>query len=126
MNDAIEFLQRHHGELADVRRDLHAHPELGFEEHRTARIVCETLTRFGIRHHAGVGRTGIVAVIEGREDNGLRVGLRAYRAALERGVVLRPLGDILYWMPPYCVDDAQLELLARTTAEAIAEATACA
>jgi hippurate hydrolase len=82
MNDAIEFLQRHHGELADVRRDLHAHPELGFEEHRTARIVCETLTRFGIRHHAGVGRTGIVAVIEGREDNGLRVGLRADMDAL--------------------------------------------
>jgi adenosylmethionine-8-amino-7-oxononanoate aminotransferase len=41
-------------------------------------------------------------------------------------VVLRPLGDIVYWMPPYCIDDAQLELLARTTAEAIAEATACA
>ena len=34
-----------------------------------------------------------------------RVGLRAYRAALERGVLLRPLGDILYWMPPYCIDD---------------------
>jgi adenosylmethionine-8-amino-7-oxononanoate aminotransferase len=41
-------------------------------------------------------------------------------------VVLRPLGDILYWMPPYCIDDAQLDLLARATAGAIAEATACA
>jgi len=59
-------------------------------------------------------------------EPGLRVGLRAYRAALERGVVLRPLGDILYWMPPYCVDEDQLALLARTTREAILEATACA
>jgi adenosylmethionine-8-amino-7-oxononanoate aminotransferase len=59
-------------------------------------------------------------------DPSLRVGLRAYRAALERGVVLRPLGDILDWMPPYCVDDAQLQLLADTTLAAIDEATACA
>lgn len=55
-----------------------------------------------------------------------RVGLQAYRAALARGVVLRPLGDVLYWMPPYCVDDAQLALLADTTRHAIAEAVACA
>ena len=54
----------------------------------------------------------------------LRVGLRAYRAALARGVLLRPLGDVLYWMPPYCIDDAQLQLLAETTLAAIEEATA--
>lgn len=55
-----------------------------------------------------------------------RVGLQAYRAALARGVVLRPLGDVLYWMPPYCVDDAQLALLADTTRYAITEAVVCA
>ncbi len=85
-------------------------------------------------HVADVRQAGMIVAFElARDcrrdapfDPSLRVGLRAYRAALERGVVLRPLGDILYWMPPYCVDDAQLELLARTTAEAIAEATACA
>ena len=42
------------------------------------------------------------------------------------GVLRRPLGDILYWMPPYCVDEAQLQLLAEATAAAIEEATACA
>ncbi|NUS60175.1 MAG: adenosylmethionine--8-amino-7-oxononanoate transaminase [Lysobacter sp.] len=52
-----------------------------------------------------------------------RVGLHAYRKALELGVVLRPLGDILYWMPPYCVDDEQLRLLADTTRAAILHAT---
>jgi len=54
------------------------------------------------------------------------VGQRVPRAALSRGVVLRPLGDILYWMPPYCIDEAQLSLLADTTRAAIDEATACA
>lgn len=53
-----------------------------------------------------------------------RVGLKAYRAALERGVVLRPLGDVLYWMPPYCIDDAQLQLMAEVTRTAIDEAVA--
>jgi adenosylmethionine-8-amino-7-oxononanoate aminotransferase len=56
-------------------------------------------------------------------DPSLRVGLRAYRTALERGVLLRPLGDILYWMPPYCIDDEQLALLAGTTRAAIDAAT---
>jgi adenosylmethionine-8-amino-7-oxononanoate aminotransferase len=51
------------------------------------------------------------------------IGLHAYRAALERGVLLRPLGDVLYWMPPYCVDDDQLALLAQVTCAAIDEAT---
>jgi adenosylmethionine-8-amino-7-oxononanoate aminotransferase len=56
-------------------------------------------------------------------DAASRVGLHAYRKALELGVVLRPLGDILYWMPPYCTDDDQLDLLARVTREAIFHAT---
>ncbi len=85
-------------------------------------------------HVAEVRQAGMVVAFElarggGRDtpfDPGLRVGLRAYRAALERGVLLRPLGDVLYWMPPYCVDEAQLRLLASATAEAIEEATACA
>lgn len=63
-------------------------------------------------------------------DPAARIGLRAYRAALERGVLLRPLGDILYWMPPYSIDEEALDLLARTTREAIdhavQEADACA
>ena len=46
-------------------------------------------------------------------------------AALGRGVLLRPLGDVLYWMPPYCIDAAQLLQLAETTLAAIEEATAC-
>ena len=84
------------------------------------------------RHVADVRQTGMIVAFELTRDGdkrmpfdaSLRIGLRAYRAALQRGVVLRPLGDVLYWMPPYCVDDAQLALLADVTRAAIDEATA--
>ena len=53
-----------------------------------------------------------------------RRGLRLYRKALASGVLLRPLGDVLYWMPPYCIDTAQLQLLAQVTADVLDEAAA--
>ena len=85
-------------------------------------------------HMADVRQAGMIVAFELTQggdkrtpfDPALRVGLRAYRAALRQGVVLRPLGDTLYWMPPYCIDDEQLQLLARVTRDAILEATACA
>ncbi len=83
-------------------------------------------------HVADVRQAGMIVAFELARDGGKRVlfdaaeriGLRAYRAALDRGVLLRPLGDVLYWMPPYCIDDSQLELLAQATRAAIDEATA--
>lgn len=83
---------------------------------------------------AEVRQTGMVVAIElhpetaNAEDGHAveiagRRGLRMYRAALEAGVLLRPLGDVLYWMPPYCIDDAQLTLLAAATRAALAEAS---
>ena len=52
-------------ELVATRRDLHAHPELAFEEVRTAGVVSRELTRLGIAHQTGIAKTGIVALIEG-------------------------------------------------------------
>jgi adenosylmethionine-8-amino-7-oxononanoate aminotransferase len=52
-----------------------------------------------------------------------RRGLAVYRAALERGVLLRPVGDVVYWMPPYVITPEQIALLGRVTAEAIEVAT---
>jgi hippurate hydrolase len=78
-----EYIHRWHDEFTLIRRDLHAHPELGFEEHRTAKVVQERLAALGIEHHAGIGRTGIVAVIPGRRQaSGRAVGLRADMDAL--------------------------------------------
>jgi hippurate hydrolase len=79
----VAHIARWQDEFAAVRRDLHMHPELGFEEHRTAEVVCKRLAALGIEHHAGVGRTGVVAVIRGRADTrGRSVGLRADMDAL--------------------------------------------
>jgi adenosylmethionine-8-amino-7-oxononanoate aminotransferase len=88
----------------------------------------------GLPHVADVRQAGMILAFELTRDGcrqapfdpSLRVGLRAYRAALAQGVVLRPLGDTLYWMPPYCIDAEQLQLLAQVTRHAILEATACA
>ncbi|AKJ67073.1 amidohydrolase [Pandoraea thiooxydans] len=76
-------INQFHGDLIAIRHDLHAHPELGFEELRTARIVAETLERFGIEVHRGIGRTGVVGVIPGRATgSGRMIGLRADMDAL--------------------------------------------
>ena len=78
-----DYIARWHDEFTVVRRDLHAHPELGFEEERTASVVQENLAALGIEHHTGIGKTGIVAVIRGRGDSaGRSVGLRADMDAL--------------------------------------------
>src|SRR5882672_777642 len=52
-------------ELTAIRRDLHAHPEIGFEEHRTSGIVAEKLQQWGIEVHRGVGGTGVVGLLKG-------------------------------------------------------------
>jgi amidohydrolase len=79
----VDYIMRWQAEFQTFRHDLHAHPELGFEEHRTARAVCDLLSKFKIEHHAGIGKTGIVAVIPGRtDDRGRRIGLRADMDAL--------------------------------------------
>lgn len=70
-------------ELTAIRRDLHAHPELGFQEHRTSAIVQDLLTRYGVDHvHAGMGTTGVVGIIRGKREGTRRVGLRADMDAL--------------------------------------------
>lgn len=51
--------------LIEIRRDIHAHPETAFEEVRTSATVARELTRLGIIHQTGIGRTGVVGVIEG-------------------------------------------------------------
>ena len=79
----IEYIRSQMIELTAIRRDLHAHPELGFEEHRTAEIVARELDRLGIEYHDHVGKTGVVGVIRGEGgDNGRAVGLRADMDAL--------------------------------------------
>ena len=83
MSHVVEHIRGWQDDLVALRRDLHAHPELGFEEHRTARVVAERLAALGIEHSTGIGKTGIVAVVRGRSTaSGRSVGLRADMDAL--------------------------------------------
>jgi amidohydrolase len=69
-------------ELTAIRRDLHAHPEIGFEEVRTSGIVAEKLAQWGIEVHRGLGGTGVVGVLKGKGNGTKRIGLRADMDAL--------------------------------------------
>ncbi|MFD0986435.1 amidohydrolase [Methyloligella solikamskensis] len=71
--EILENAQR----FVELRRDLHAHPETGFEERRTAGIVADLLQSWGIETHTGIGGTGVVGVLRGRSEEGTRIGLRA-------------------------------------------------
>ena len=72
----IDKIREDSDELTAIRRDLHVHPELGLEEHRTAEIVARKLEEWGIEVHRGVGVTGVVGVLR-RGSGTTRIGLRA-------------------------------------------------
>ena len=78
----IDRIEGYADELTAIRRDLHAHPEIGFEEVRTSGIVADKLTQWGIEVHRGLGGTGVVGVLKGKGSGGKRIGLRADMDAL--------------------------------------------
>ncbi|MGC2200240.1 MAG: M20 aminoacylase family protein [Stellaceae bacterium] len=79
--EIIERIAKFHDDLTSWRHDIHAHPELGFQEERTSDLVAQKLAQFGYEVHRGIGRTGIV----GRLHAGTSprsIGLRADMDAL--------------------------------------------
>jgi amidohydrolase len=81
VNRIAEF----HAEITEWRRDLHMHPELQYDVHRTAASVAEKLKAFGCDEVVtGIGRTGVVGVIKGKKPAGGRkaIGMRADMDAL--------------------------------------------
>jgi amidohydrolase len=82
MNTATEtFTEQDLKELIEVRRDLHAHPELAFEEVRTSGLVAERLKAIGLEPRTGIGKTGVMATLKGGKP-GKTVLLRADMDAL--------------------------------------------
>ena len=81
---AFAHIAAFHPEITALRRELHAHPELGFEEHYTASRVQQALQLCGVDEiHTGIGKTGVVGVIRGRSNtSGRMIGLRADMDAL--------------------------------------------
>ena len=91
-NDALEMLRLYQAELVHIRRDIHAHPELGFEEKRTSQLVADKLAEWGVEVHRGLAKTGVVGVIKGRKDSGRAIGLRADMDCLP----MQETGDIAH------------------------------
>ncbi|NCX88560.1 MAG: amidohydrolase, partial [Betaproteobacteria bacterium] len=77
----LESIEQQHEEMTAWRQDIHANPELGFEETRTSDLVARRLESWGIEVHRGIGKTGLVGVLKvGSSDR--RIGLRADMDAL--------------------------------------------
>ena len=92
---AFAQITQFHPELTAFRRDLHAHPELGFEEVYTSGRVAQALKLFGVDEvHTGIGKTGVVAVIRGRQP-GLVLRSEAEPALHQPMVALRADMDAL-------------------------------
>ena len=64
MNTPVEAIRRYHAELKELRHDLHAHPELAFEENRTAGIVAERLAAWGVEVHRGLAKTRLLRLLQ--------------------------------------------------------------
>ena len=68
-------------EIISIRRDIHKHPELGFEVHRTAELVSKHLNKLGFDVSTGIGKTGVIGDLIGNND-GPTIALRADMDAL--------------------------------------------
>ena len=77
-----ERIRSFKAELVQIRRDIHQHPETGFNEHRTAGIVAAFLRNFGIEVYCGLGKTGVVGTLQGKFPGDRVIGLRADMDAL--------------------------------------------
>ncbi len=98
----------------------------------TARQMGEAVTHLEQHPHvAEVRQTGMILAIEMIQDKASRTpypwqerrGLRVYRHALEKGALLRPLGNVIYFMPPYVIEEEQIRQLALIATEGIELAT---
>ncbi|MFI4989203.1 MAG: M20 aminoacylase family protein [Alphaproteobacteria bacterium] len=77
----VERIKSYHADLTRLRRDIHAHPELGYNEVRTADVVARELAAYGIEVHRGLAKTGVVGRLKAGRAN-RAIGLRADMDAL--------------------------------------------
>ena len=85
--DALKPLE---AEMVAIRKDIHLHPEVGFQEVRTAALVAEKLRAWGLEVTEGIAKTGVVGTLKGKRPGNRSVGLRADMDALHIQEVDRP------------------------------------
>ena len=118
---------------ANATLDLFEYEPVLEQNRRLAAYLQRAIARFGDHLHVSdVRQCGLIAAIEMVQDRKTRRsypwqerrGRLVYRRALERGVLLRPLGDVVYFMPPYVINEEEIDLLADVAWEGITLATA--
>src|SRR3972149_705304 len=78
LKEKIKLLaEKYHAEIISVRRHIHANPEISFQEFNTAKFIAAKLKEFGISFTEGIVKTGIVALIKGKNSNKKIIALRA-------------------------------------------------
>lgn len=82
MENLVDAIRLYQPELVTIRHDIHQHPEVGFEEVRTAALVAARLREWGLDVTEGVARTGVVATLKGKWAGQRSIGLRADLDAL--------------------------------------------
>jgi amidohydrolase len=82
INSIREKAEKYFPEIQSIRHHIHSHPELSFEEHKTAAFISKKLKEFGVEHETGVAGTGIVALIRGKNPDKKCIALRADMDAL--------------------------------------------
>jgi amidohydrolase len=83
MKEKIQQLaQKYHPQIVAIRREIHAHPELSYQENNTAALIAGELSKLNIPYSSGVAQTGIVALIQGRNPDSRCIALRADMDAL--------------------------------------------
>jgi adenosylmethionine-8-amino-7-oxononanoate aminotransferase len=121
---------------ANATLDLFAERDVIADNRGLAARMARAAARFADHPHVGdLRQAGMILAFELVEDRATRRAyadhprrraLAAYRAGLDAGAVLRPLSNVLYWMPPYCIDDEALAVLDRATAAALEAYVRCA
>jgi amidohydrolase len=111
-HDLIADLKAYEPELIAIRQDIHRHPEVGFEETRTAALVAERLRAWGLDVTEGIARTGVVATLKGHLPGQRAIGLRADLDALHiQEVTGRDHGSIVPGKMHACGHDGHTAML---------------
>jgi hippurate hydrolase len=111
-DDLLTALKVYEPELIAIRQDIHRHPEVGFEETRTAALVAGLLREWGLDVTEGVAKTGVVATLRGRQPGQRAIGLRADLDALHiQEVTGRPYGSTVPGKMHACGHDGHTAML---------------
>ena len=108
----VDELKEYEPELIAIRRDIHRHPETGFEEVRTAALVAGRLRAWGLEVTEGIAKTGVIGTLKGRRPGQRAVGLRADLDALNiREIEGRPHGSAIPGKMHACGHDGHTTML---------------